>query len=315
MGAIYYDLLIDALQEAGVQCHVNDINEGWERRSRSSGGFSAPPLGVCWHHTASSASVNSDLDYMIHGSPDRPIGNMLLDRDGFVWPIAAGCANTQGKGGPTEFSRGTVPLDQGNTTMWGIEAQNNGVGQAWPVDQIDAYFRCNEALAQLFGNNITDCISHQGYAPSRKIDPATAAAVEGPWQPASINSSGTWSYSDIRAEAWNRAGSVPTPPTPTPQEDEMATVILAVEGRNAQFIGQGPLLADGNVHNLFVTWFGPGPDGNPFLTDHRAAPDTRIQPITMETLKRDIVFLGNPEEMNDSTGPWRAEDFYRVIRS
>jgi len=198
--------------------------------------------------------------------------------------------------------------------MWGIEAQNNGVGQAWPVDQIDAYFRCNEALAQLFGNNITDCISHQGYAPSRKIDPATAAAVEGPWQPASINSSGTWSYSDIRAEAWNRAGSAP-PPQPTPQEDEMATVILAVEGRNAQFIGQGPLLADGNVHNLFVTWFGPGPDGNPFLTDHRAAPDTRIQPITMETLKRDIVFLGNPEEMNDSTGPWRAEDFYRVIRS
>jgi len=94
----------------------------------------------------------------------------------------------------------------------------------------------------------------------------------------------------------------------------MATVILAVEGRNAQFIGQGPLLADGNVHNLFVTWFGPGPDSD-FLNDHRAAPDTRIQPITMETLKRDIVFLGNPEEMNDSTGPWRAEDFYRVIRS
>src|SRR5580765_6319068 len=206
MGSIYYDLLIDALQEAGVQCAVNDINEGWERRSRSSGGFSAPPLGVCWHHTASAASVNSDLQYMIHGSSDAPIGNMLLTRDGVVYPIAAGAANTQGKGGPTPFSRGTVPPDQGNTTMWGIEAQNNGVGQAWPQVQIDSYFRCNEALAVLFGNQVSDCISHQGYAPTRKIDPATANAVEGPWQPGSATSSGTWDYLDIRDECVRRAG-------------------------------------------------------------------------------------------------------------
>jgi len=311
--AIYYDLLIDVLQGAGVQCAVNDINEGWERRSRSSGGFAAPPLGVCWHHTASAASVNSDLSYMIHNSPDAPIGNMLLARDGIVWPIAAGGANTQGKGGPTSFSRGTVPLDQGNTKMWGIEAQNNGVGQAWPVAQIDAYFRCNEALAELFGNQVTDCISHQGYAPSRKIDPATAAAVEGPWRPGSVTSSGTWNVNDIHEEARRRLG-VPVPPTPHPQEDEMATVILAIEGRNAQFIGQGPLLADGTVHNLFVTWFGPGPDSD-FLNDHRNAPDTRVQPTLMETLRRDIILLGNPEEIEDSTGRWSENNFYRCIRS
>lgn len=314
MGSIYYDLLVDALQEAGVQCAVNDINEGWERRSRSSGGFSAPPLGVCWHHTASAASVNSDLNYMINGSPDAPIGNMLLARDGVVWPISGGAANTQGKGGPTPFSRGTVPLDQGNTTMWGIEAQNSGVGQQWPVAQIDSYFKCNEALAEMFGNQVTDLVSHQGYAPSRKIDPATTNAVEGPWQPGSVTSSGTWDYLDIRDEARHRLGSLPPLP-PIPQEDEMATVILAVEGRNAQFIGQGPLLADGTVHNLFVTWFGPGPDGNPFLTDHRGAPDTKLQPISMDTLKRDIVLLGNPEEIDDSTGRWSTENFYRVIRS
>jgi hypothetical protein len=217
MRSIYYDLLIDVLQEAGVRCQVNDINEGWERRSRSSGGFSAPPLGVCWHHTASSASVNSDLSYMINGSPDRPIGNMLLDRDGIVWPIAAGAANTQGKGGPTPFSRGTVPLDQGNTTMWGIEAQNNGVGQEWPQAQIDSYFRCNQALAELFGNQVTDCVSHQGYAPTRKIDPATAAAVQGPWRPGSVTSSGTWSVDDIRNEARRRSTSVPPPQPPDPQ--------------------------------------------------------------------------------------------------
>jgi hypothetical protein len=106
----------------------------------------------------------------------------------------------------------------------------------------------------------------------------------------------------------------PDPVPPTPQEDEMATVILAVEGRNAQFIGQGPLLADGSVHNLFVTWFGPGPDSD-FLNDHRGAPDTRVQATLASTLKRDIIFLGNPEEIQDSTGGWSAADFYRVIRS
>ena len=223
MGGIFYWTLVDVLQDAGVQCAVNDINEGWENRSRGSGGFDNPPLGVCWHHTASSASVSSDLSYMINGSPDAPIGNMLLARDGVVYPIAAGAANTQGKGGPTQFSRGTVPVDSGNTRMWGIEAQNNGVGQEWPVAQIDAYFKCNEALATLFGNQITDCISHHGYAPSRKIDPATAAAVQGPWRPSSINSSGTWSVDDIRSEAVRRAtATIPPQPPTTGDDEEMA---------------------------------------------------------------------------------------------
>ena len=95
----------------------------------------------------------------------------------------------------------------------------------------------------------------------------------------------------------------------------MATVILHVVDCNAQFIGQGPLLADGTVHNLFITWYGPGPEGNPFLTDHAAAPDVVHQDVTMDTIKRDLVLLGNPEDIEDSAGPWGVQDFYRVIRS
>ncbi len=250
MGSIYYDYLIEALADYGVQCGVNSINEGWQRRSRSSGGFSAPPLGVCWHHTASNASVNNDLAYMIQNSPDKPIGNMLLARDGVVWPIAAGAANTQGKGGPTTFSRGTVPLDQGNTTMWGIEAQNTGVGEPWPQVQIDAYFKCNQALAQLFGNQVTDLISHQGYAPSRKIDPATNTAVQGPWVPHSVTSSGTWDYRDIRAEASARA-TTPEPPTPTPGEFDMDSFLIkhADQPWHALVYGDGKVtgIDDGNT--------------------------------------------------------------------
>jgi hypothetical protein len=233
MGSLYYSQVADVLRAAGVQVAVSDINEGWERRSRGSGGFDSPPLGICWHHTASSASVNNDLNYMIHNSPDAPIGNMLLARDGVVWPIAAGAANTQGKGGPTSFSRGTVPLDQGNTRMWAIEAQNNGVGEDWAQVQIDAYFLVNTALSQMFGNQVTDLCSHQFYAPSRKIDPATTSAVQGPWRPTSVTSSGTWSTEDIRSEAVRRSTYVPpqpippTPPTPTPEDDDdMSTFII-----------------------------------------------------------------------------------------
>jgi hypothetical protein len=261
VGALYYAELIDVLQAAGVPCQVNDINEGWQRRARGSGGFNAAPLGVCWHHTASTASVNNDLNYMIHNSPDAPIGNMLLARDGVVWPIAAGAANTQGKGGPLTFSRGTCPLDQGNTTIWGIEAQNSGVGQEWPVAQIDAFFLCNEALANLFGNDVTDLTSHQFYAPSRKIDPATAMAVDGPWAPGSVTSSGTWSVYDIRDEAVRRSTVEPIPPPiPEPEDDDMANFIIVNKdtGQPAIVYGDGKITGiDGGSYEAFVAKFGP----------------------------------------------------------
>jgi hypothetical protein len=262
MGGIYYATLVAVLEDAGVRCSENSINAGWEQRSRSSGGFSAPPLGVVWHHTASTASVDSDLKWMIHNSPDSPIGNMLLARDGVVWPIAAGAANTQGKGGPTAFSRGTCPLDQGNTKLWGIEAANGGTGEAWPQVQVDAYFKINNALAELFGNQITDLISHQGYAPDRKIDPATASAVQGPWRPGSVTSSGTWSVDDIRAEAVRRSTSVP-PPQPTPddndEEFDVAFIIINADtGQPALVYGDGKVTGiDGGSFNEFNAKYGP----------------------------------------------------------
>lgn len=271
MGNLFYTQVVDVLRAAGVQVAVNDINEGWERRSRGSGGFDAAPLGICWHHTASSASVNNDLNYMIHNCPDAPVGNMLLARDGVVWPIAAGAANTQGKGGPTTFSRGTVPLDQGNTRMWAIEAQNNGVGEQWPQVQIDAYFACNEALAGMFGNMVTDCVSHHFYAPTRKIDPATNTAVQGPWRPSSVSSSGTWSLADIHTEAVRRSTSVPPQPpnpTPEPEEDEDMAFIMhnSNTGEIALVYGDGLVtgLAGGDLGG-YVSKFGEPIDTDPVV--------------------------------------------------
>jgi hypothetical protein len=103
-----------------------------------------------------------------------------------------------------------------NTHAIGIEAANDGVGQPWPQEQIDSYFAVNNALAAAYGLLPADCCTHQEWAPTRKIDPAVATSVYGPWMPGSVTSSGTWSVTDIRAEANRRA---PTAPPPSGDDD------------------------------------------------------------------------------------------------
>ena len=232
MTGIYYPEMLDVLRATGCQVAESSTTAGWQTRARSSGGFPAPPLGVWWHHTASSATPANDLAWMIRNCPDAPVGNLLLDRTGCFWPVAAGASNCAGKGGPWTFSRGTVPADSGNTRGWQIEAANNGVGEAWPVAQVDAYFKASNALNAHVGNQPGDVITHNAWAPTRKIDPATATAVQGPWRPRSCTTSGTWDLADIVAECVARAaGAYPTPepdPEPTPAPDEEDDVKLYV---------------------------------------------------------------------------------------
>lgn len=216
MGSFYFVDMLDVLRSAGVKVAESSTTNGWQTRSRSSGGFASAPVCVFWHHTASSTSPANDLAWQINGCKDAPVGNMLLDRTGTVWPVAAGASNCAGKGGPATFSRGTIKQDCGNTGGIQIEAANNGVGEPWPCEQVDAYFAASNAINAYLGNLPTDIISHAGWT-TRKIDPATAAAVQGPWRPRSVNSSGTWNLDDIRAECSRRAGSSPGPtPIPTP---------------------------------------------------------------------------------------------------
>jgi hypothetical protein len=172
-----------------------------------------------WHHTASDTTPENDVSYICYGCPDAPVANLYLARDGAVWICAAGATNTNGKGAGQIMSRGVVPADQMNTHAIGIEAANNGLGQLWPRVQIDSYFRLNNALAEAYGLLPDDCCTHHQYAKDRKIDPATAAAVEGPWQPNSITTSGTWSLDDVRTECWLRADGLPPEDDMTPEQD------------------------------------------------------------------------------------------------
>jgi len=227
---IYYVEMVDVLRGAGCVVQENSITNGWQSRARSSGGFPSPPLGVWWHHTASNTSPQNDLSWQIDGCDDAPVGNWLLDRDGVWWPVAAGASNCAGKGGPHTFSRGTVPLDSGNTRGWQVEVANAGTGQAWPQVQVDSYFRGSNALNLHVGNQPSDVITHNVWAPTRKIDPATAAAVQGPWAPRSCTSSGTWNLDDIRDECERRSISLPL------EDDVTADDIEAIAQRVVELL-------------------------------------------------------------------------------
>jgi hypothetical protein len=222
----YLTQLASWLRAGGCQVVEYD---GWQTRARSSGGFaSGKPWGVMWHHTASSTSPANDASYMCHGSSDRPIANLLIARDGAVWVLAAGATNTNGKGGPWSWSRGQVPTDSMNTHAVGIEIANNGVGEAYPQAQIDAAFAASIAIVRNLGLAPEDICTHQRWAPSRKIDPATAAGVQGPWRPGSCTSSGTWELSDLIAEHCARYWGAPTPEEDdlTPEQaDQLARVL------------------------------------------------------------------------------------------
>lgn len=148
---------------------------------------------------------------MCYNSDSRPIANFLIARDGVVWVMAAGATNTNGKGRTLPFSKGTVPQDSMNTYAWGIEIANDGLGEPYPQVQIDAAFTASIAMGKSFGLQPSDICTHANYAPDRKIDPATAQAVQGPWRPESINSSGTWNVASLILEhtlRWN-AGTQP----------------------------------------------------------------------------------------------------------
>lgn len=150
---------------------------GWGERARSSGGFDQL-LGIVAHHTTGENTLEDDAGWCWHNSPDRPIGNWLLARDGEWVMGAAGASNTNGQGGPRIVSQVVVPENNANRTCPAIEAQNNGIGEPWPAVQVDAYVRGVAAIIKginaetPFHLEAGDVFSHSEWAPTRKFDPA-----------------------------------------------------------------------------------------------------------------------------------------------
>lgn len=257
MGSRYLTALADWCRAAGLV--VVEV-EGWQVRGRSSGGFDGDrPWCVMWHHTASEANPWDDVDYMVNGSPDKPLANLLLARDGSVYVMAAGATNTNGKGYALQTSRGLVPNDSMNTHAISIEAANNGVGEPWTQQQIDAYFLLSLTLARNLGLTPSDAANHQSWAPDRKIDPATSAAVQGPWRPRAGTPSGTWHQGDVITELIERSGAPQPLPPPTPVEGD-EVLVVALDANGTAWVGNGVkrfALTDPAVFDRYVlVWAG-----------------------------------------------------------
>lgn len=214
--------LPDALRSWGVT--VVEV-DGWQNRgwSASKSGQQWNPRGVVCHHTANGGYRGVDapsLNVCINGRPPSPaepkglagpLCQVVLGYSGTAYVIAGKGANHAGAGGWMGLT--------GNASVWGIEAENNGVGEPWPQVQLDAYIRCCAALAELSGFDARFVCGHKEWTRT-KIDPAGIDMGE------------------FRAKvaAALTAGHTPSP-TPQPPEDDMAGTWhrWVHEGQGAQY--------------------------------------------------------------------------------
>lgn len=159
--------LLAHLRHWGLRVEPKD---GWRRRHRP---YNFYPKGVIVHHTASGKDSGNfaSEDIVTSGRSDLPgpLCQFLLGRDGTVKVISSGYSNHAGYGGP----RAGIPENMGNTYTYGIEAENNGVGEPWSATQLNAYYRLCAALLDWMGvKDVNRVFGHKEWAPGRKIDPA-----------------------------------------------------------------------------------------------------------------------------------------------
>jgi hypothetical protein len=129
------------------------------------------PRGVLCHHTASNKSSGNfgSLGVVTSGRSDLPgpLCQFLLGRDGTVKIISLGRANHAGFGGPYN----NIPKDEGNSYLWGIEAENDGIGESWLTEQYQAYVTLCAALTAYSKFSVANVFGHKEWT-TRKIDPA-----------------------------------------------------------------------------------------------------------------------------------------------
>jgi hypothetical protein len=136
---------------------------GWQARGKDN---LDPKVVVC-HHTASRRTAGDmpSLEVLIKCRSDvvGPLSQVGLARSGKVYVIASGTSNNAGTGGWQGVT--------GNRHTFGIEAENDGVGEPWPQVQVDAYHRIVAGLCRRGLIPVGMVCGHKEWT-TRKIDPA-----------------------------------------------------------------------------------------------------------------------------------------------
>jgi peptidoglycan hydrolase-like protein with peptidoglycan-binding domain len=150
--------IADRLRAKGL--NVVEVN-GW--RTRGSSSFF--PKGSVDHHTAGSLNGNSpSLGICINGRAGLagPLCNVFIARDNTVYVVAAGRANHAGTG--------TFRGLQGNSSMYGVERENTGIGnEPWREDQRVTAALVHAALLEGIGRDGSWVCEHKEWT-TRKID-------------------------------------------------------------------------------------------------------------------------------------------------
>lgn len=153
------------LEDAGLKTIEKS---GWQTRGH---GDMKGVRGILCHHTAEAIDSNTDpvSDLLMRGRPDLPgpLSQLGLGQDGTYYIIAAGKSYHAGKGAWAPMNL----VDNGNSWLIGIEAENNGLKEVWPEVQLDAYARGCAAMCRHLGLPASAVIGHKEYAPGRKSDP------------------------------------------------------------------------------------------------------------------------------------------------
>lgn len=159
--------LLDVLDGAGVET----VAEGsWQTRMRP-GSFD--PIGVLWHHTASTSSASNPhpaLNICINGRPDLagPLCHALVDYNGVFHVISAGRSNHAG----ASRGSGPIPAGDGNTLLIGWEIDYNGVSQEMTAAQYEASLAATAAVLTRLGRDSSYARGHRETSTTGKIDPS-----------------------------------------------------------------------------------------------------------------------------------------------
>lgn len=172
--------VLEAVKASGVKYVLED---GWDNPAIGKYGSGWKPAGVVLHHTANGGAKGNtpSLRWVLHNeyAPVRAC-HFLVGRDGMVHVVyALGCYHA-GAGGPMRVGGVSIPKDEGNRYLYGIEVESKGTDpsvKAGPSDvdgftpaQVEATARLSAELVRMLGKDESAVIRHRDWAPGRKSD-------------------------------------------------------------------------------------------------------------------------------------------------
>ena len=171
---------VAALEAEGVEVvKVARNGRGWPNNI-TAGSFN--PHGVMNHHTAMGKSVSEDrqVEILWDGRPGLwgALAHIGLGFSGKAYLVGWDNVNHAGVGDEDVlravlFERSLPAPNEnnvdGNPNFWGIEVMNNGLGEEYPLVQLQALVKIDTAICRVSGWTERSCIHHREWT-NRKID-------------------------------------------------------------------------------------------------------------------------------------------------